>query len=88
MVCMPGASDQTRQVRVVNANWIAGEDSDDGRFELMLVTEDDAQHFLNPSAASMPALLALTQVDAVLLWDPANRTLIAANVLGEWLHID
>jgi hypothetical protein len=88
MVGVPGASDQTLRVRVANANWIAGEDGDDGRFELMLVTEDDAQHFLSPSAASMPALLALIKLETVLLWDPTNRTLIAANVLGEWLRVD
>jgi hypothetical protein len=32
---MPGAGDQTRQVRVINANWIAGEDGDGGQFELL-----------------------------------------------------
>ena len=30
----------------------------------------------------MTALVALTQADTVLAWDPANRTLIAANVIG------
>jgi len=30
----------------------------------------------------MTALIALTQADTVLAWDPANRTLIAANVVG------
>jgi hypothetical protein len=75
-------------VTVVNANWSAGQDGDDGRFDLMLVTEDDAQHFVSPSAASMTALIALTQLDAVLLWDPADRRLIVANVVGEWLHVD
>ena len=85
---MPGASEQTRQVKVVNANWVAGEDGDDGRFELMVVTQDDAQHFLRPSPAAMAALLELTQVDAVLLWDPTNSTLIAGNIVGEWLHAD
>jgi hypothetical protein len=30
----------------------------------------------------MTALVALTQANAVLLWDPANRTLIAANLVG------
>jgi hypothetical protein len=46
---MPGASEQTRRVKVVNANWIAGPDGDDGRFEVMLVTEDDQQHTIAPS---------------------------------------
>jgi hypothetical protein len=85
---MPGASDQTRRVRVVNANWSAGEDGDDGRFDVMLVTEDDAQHYLSPSPASMNALIALTQLDAVLFWDPADRRLIVANIVGEWIHVD
>jgi hypothetical protein len=30
----------------------------------------------------MTALIALTQADAVLAWDPADRTLIAANLVG------
>ncbi len=30
----------------------------------------------------MTALIALTQAGTVLLWDPADRTLIAANLVG------
>ena len=30
----------------------------------------------------MTALIALTQADTVMAWDPADRTLIAANVIG------
>jgi hypothetical protein len=82
---MPGASEQTRQVKVLNANWIAGPDGDDGRFEVMLVTDDDQQHTIAPSPAATTALLALAQADTILLWDPANRTLIAANIVGTWL---
>jgi hypothetical protein len=82
---MPGASRQTRRVKVLNANWIAGPDGDDGRFEVMLVTEDDQRHTIAPSPAAMTALLALAQADTILLWDPADRTLIAANVVGTWL---
>jgi len=33
----------------------------------------------------MTALLALAKADAILLWDPADRRLIAANVVGTWL---
>ena len=33
----------------------------------------------------MTALLALARADAILLWDPADRTLIAANIVGTWL---
>jgi|SRR6266851_10263582 len=83
---MPGASEQTRRVKIVNANWAAGPDGDHGRFEVMIVTEDDQRHVVAPSAAAMTALIALialTQADTVLLWDPADRTLIAANVVGK-----
>ena len=38
---MPGASEQTRRVKIVNANWAADQDGDHGRFEVMMVTEDD-----------------------------------------------
>jgi hypothetical protein len=79
---MPGASEQTRRVKVLNANWVAGEDGDDGRFEVLVITEDDQHHVLSPSPASMAVLLALAQQDVVLLWDPSDRTLIAANIVG------
>jgi hypothetical protein len=79
---MPGASDNTRRIKVLNANWNVGESGRDGRFELMLVTTDDQQHILEPSPAAMAALVALAQADTVLVWDPDNRTLIAANLRG------
>jgi hypothetical protein len=79
---MPGASEQTRRVKIVNANWAAGPDGDHGRFEVMIVTEDDKRHVVAPSPAAMTALIALTQADTVLAWDPADRTLIAANIVG------
>jgi len=85
MSVMPGASEQTRRVKVLNANWIAGPDGDDGRFEVMIVTEDDQQHTICPSPASMTALMALTQANTILLWDSADRTLIVANIVGTWL---
>lgn len=84
---MPGASEQTRRVKVLNANWVAGPDGADGRFEVMIVTDDDQQHILAPSPAAMTALVALTQADTVLLWDPTNRTLIVANLVGDWLEV-
>ena len=80
---MPGASEQTRRVKIVNANWVAGRDGDHGRFEVMMVTEDDQRHVAAPSPEAMVALIALTQADTVLLWDPADRTLIAANLVGK-----
>jgi hypothetical protein len=79
---MPGASEQTRPVKIVNANWTAGPDGEHGRFELMIVTEDDQRHVVTPSPAAMTALIALTQSDTVLAWDPADRTLIVANLIG------
>jgi len=51
----------------------------------MIVTEDDKQYTAAPSPASLAALLALAQADSMLLWDPPNQTLIAANVVGTWL---
>ena len=82
---MPGASEQTSQVKVLNVNWAAGQDGEDGRWEVMIVTADGQQHAFAPSPASMTALLALARSDVILLWDPEDRTLIAANVVGTWL---
>jgi hypothetical protein len=82
---MPGASERTRPVKVLNANWVAGADGADGRFEVMIVTDDDERHTVAPSPASMTVLLALAKAGTILLWDPTNRTLIGANVVGTWL---
>ena len=79
---MPGASDEARRVKHLNANWIAGAEGEDGRFDVQIITDDGERHHLTPSAAAMTALIALTQADAVLVWDPPNRTLIAANLVG------
>ena len=79
---MPGASEQTQQVKIVNANWVPGPDGDHGRFEVLFVTEDDQRHVAAPSPEAMIALIALTQADTVLAWDPADRTLIVANLVG------
>jgi hypothetical protein len=80
---MPGASEQTRRVKTLSANWIAGRDGDDGRFELLLITEDGGRHVVAPSPEATLALVALSQADTVMLWDPDGRTLIAANVMGQ-----
>jgi hypothetical protein len=79
---MPGASDEARQVKNLNANWIAGAEGEDGRFDVQIITDDEEPHHLTPSAAAMTALIALTQADVVLVWDPRNRALIAANLVG------
>jgi hypothetical protein len=80
---MPGASEMTRRVKIINANWTAGEDGDDGRFQVLIITEDDERHVVAPSPEAMTALVALTQSDTVLLWDPSDRTLIVANIVGK-----
>jgi hypothetical protein len=79
---MPGASPETRRVKALNANWRSDVDAPDGRFEVMIVTDDDEQYFVPTSPASMATLVALSQADSVLAWDPTNRTLIAANLVG------
>jgi hypothetical protein len=43
---------------------------------------DGEKHTFAPSPASLTALLALARTDVILLWDPADRTLIAANIVG------
>jgi hypothetical protein len=79
---MPGASDQTRRVKILNANWASDSEHPDGRFEVMIVTDDDQYHTMPASPTTMTALVALTQADTVLAWDPTNHTLIAANIIG------
>jgi len=82
---MPGASKETHRVKILNANWIPdGADSDegDGRFVVMIVTEDDQQYFVPASPSSLTALVALAKADTVMEWDPVNRTLIVANIVG------
>jgi hypothetical protein len=49
----------------------------------MIVTDDDQQHAVPASPASMTALVALAQAGTVLAWDPDNRTLIVANIVGQ-----
>jgi hypothetical protein len=79
---MPGASELARRVEILNANWIAGGDGEDGLFEVMMVTDDGERHYAKPSAAAMTALVALAKADTVLVWDPEDRRLIVANLRG------
>lgn len=81
---MAGASTSTRPVTVVNANWQAGDPGSDGAFALMVVTDDDERHVVEPSPAATTVLLALCASGAPLLWDPEARTLIAGGVVGTW----
>jgi hypothetical protein len=79
---MPGASKETRRVKILNANWTPEGAEGDGQFELMIVTEDEQRHFVPASPASMTALVALAKADTVMAWDPVNRSLIVANIVG------
>jgi hypothetical protein len=79
---MPGASEETRRVKILNANWVPDEAGGDGRFEILIVTEDDQRHVVPASPASMTALVALAKSDTVIAWDPLNRSLIVANIVG------
>jgi hypothetical protein len=80
---MPGASEQTRPVKILNANWTAGADGHDGQFECLIITDDDKRHAVTVTAPEMTALVALARADTVLLWDPPVRTLIVANIVGQ-----
>ena len=80
---MPGASKMTRPVKTLNANWTAGAEGADGQFAVQLITDDEERHALYPSPQAMTALLALARAENVLLWDPADRTLIVANFVGK-----
>lgn len=81
---MVGASKRTRPVRVVNANWEAGGDGEDGTFGFMVVTDDEDRHFVEPSAAAAVALVSLVTSGAPLMCDPEARTLIAGGLVGTW----
>jgi hypothetical protein len=79
---MPGASDRTRRIKIVNANWTPGDDGEDGRFEILMITDDDERHTIAPSPAAVAALVAIATADTVLLWDPEGPSVIAANIVG------
>lgn len=81
---MAGASESTRRITVVNANWEVGADGTDGTFRFMFVTDDDERHTVETTPASAAALVALIKSGAVPLWDADNSTLIAGGVLGHW----
>lgn len=90
MVPMPGASQYARRVKVLNANWVAGADGEDGQFEIMVITDDGERHVMAPSPASAAALAALVRDSTVLVWDPDDRRLILANIVGKmpWTERD
>jgi Alpha/beta hydrolase family len=81
---MPGASEQTRRVKIVNANWVPGTAGRQEQFEVMIITEDDQRHVVPATAASVTAVVALARAGTVMAWDPeGGGMLIAANVVGE-----
>jgi hypothetical protein len=81
---MPGASENTKRVKIVNANWVPGTAGRDEQFEIMIITEDDQRHTVPASAAAVTAVVALAQAGTVMLWDPEDGgTLIAANIVGQ-----
>jgi len=58
---MPGASEQTRRVKIVNANWVPGTAGRQEQFEVMIITEDDQRHVVPASAASVTAVVTLAR---------------------------
>lgn len=78
---MPGASPQTRRVTNLNANWHP-DDNGDGRYEILIITDDGEHHPLPAGPATLTALATLAQADTTLAWDPTNHTLIVANIIG------
>jgi glycerol kinase len=77
---MPGASEQTRRVKILNANWAPG---DPEQFSVLIITDDDQRHIVPASPASVTALATLAQADTVMAWDPEGGTLIVANIVGQ-----
>jgi hypothetical protein len=51
----------------------------------MIVTTEYQQHAFAVSPGSLLASLAMAKADAILLRDPAARTLMAANIVGTWI---
>ncbi len=81
-VTIPGASTETRRVKILNANWLPDSAEGDGKFEVLIVTEDDQRYVVPASPSSMTALAALATADTVMAWDPLNRSLIIENIVG------
>jgi hypothetical protein len=81
---MPGASEQTRRVKILNANWVPGTAGREEEFQIMIITEDDQRHVVPASAAAVTAVVALAGAGTVMVWDPEDGgTLIAANIVGQ-----
>lgn len=79
---MPGASENTRRVEILNANWTPGTAESEGTFEVLMVTEDGERHVAPASVAAITALASLVSTEPVLAWDPDSQSLIIANIIG------
>lgn len=69
-------------MKILNANWIPDGAGGDGRFEVLIVTDDDQRYAVPASAGSVTALVTLAKADTVMVWDPLNQSLIVANIVG------
>ncbi|HET8583346.1 MAG TPA: hypothetical protein VFL65_08835 [Jatrophihabitans sp.] len=69
-------------MKILNANWQPDPDGGDGRFELLVITEDDQRHTVPASVAATATITTLAIADTTLVWDPTNQTLIVANIVG------
>jgi len=70
---MTGASGETGEVDVVDANWVPAPQGGDGSFAFLLVTRDGARHVVEdvtPAAAT--AVVSILATEAPLMWDPGN----------------
>jgi hypothetical protein len=81
---MPGASQATQRIKILNANWMPDADGSagDGQFVLQMITEDDERVAVPTTPGAMTAIVTLAQAETVLAWDPENRVLIIANIIG------
>jgi hypothetical protein len=68
-------------LRFLNANWLPATNEGDGKFEVLIITEDAQPHAGPASPASMTALVALAKAKTVMAWDPTIRPLIVANIV-------
>jgi hypothetical protein len=84
---MTGASSKTQRVAYLNANWTPAP-AGDGRFDLLIITEDEQRHSASTTAAALTALASVIRDGVVLLWDPEGPVLIVGNLLGQWIPLD
>jgi len=81
-----GASESTQRVSFVNVNWSPGDP--EGEFAVLVVTEDGERHVVPLDPVALVALTNVLRLSSVQLWDPVGRTLVAANLVGQWIPDD